>query len=276
MLRPGIALLCLQSIAGCGGFLVDEGIFPLPTIHLVYPVPSQIGIDFKTIQIESPSGPMFGWFIPAENARGTVFINHGAVMNRSSYLSHYQLLHGLGYHVFTYDYQGFGENFSVATIETVLGDAERALGALQLRTEPGTEKIIIFGLSMGTLPSIAQAATNPDRVVGLMLEGSFLQESLPASALFFMGITPSPLAYNHIPAELDADTNVMQITLPKLFLHARDDEIAPFDSAMELYEIALEPKFFVPLSGLHVFSILVDHNYGPRIQEFLDAVTADP
>lgn len=266
-------LVCTGT--GCGAFVTDTGIFPMPTIHIVYPVPLQVGLPFETVLIDSPSGPMFAWFIPAQNARGTVFINHGSVFNRGGYIEHYQLLNDLGYHVFAYDYQGFGENFNVVTIGNILGDANTALAKLLERTDPGTEKVVIFGLSMGTLPSIAQAAANPNRVVGLMLEGSFIQEQLPPFSFLALGITPSPIAFSRIPAELDPRRHAPNITLPKLFLQSKDDTITPFDSARELYDLAAEPKFFVPLSGLHTHSILIDPNYAPRVKEFLDAVTAD-
>lgn len=275
LVLAALSFLGLLGGTGCGAFVVEGGVFPLPTIHVVYPVPLQIGIPFETVLIDSPTGPMFAWFIPADGARGTVFINHGAVTNRAAYLLHYQLLHELGYNVFIYDYQGFGENFNVALIDNILGDADRALQALQSRTDPGTDKIVIFGLSMGTLPSMAQAAKNPDRVVGVMLEGSFIQEALPPTSFLALGIVPSPLAYSHIPQSMNPATNVPLITVPKLFLQSRDDTVTPYDSATELYNLANEPKEFVPLSGLHTYSVLFDLNYGPKLKEFLDIVTAD-
>ncbi len=270
-----VALLGVFGGSGCGAFVVEGGVFPLPTIHLVYPVPAQLGLHFETVLIDSPTGPMFGWFIPADNARGTVFINHGAVLNRAGYFPHYLLLNDIGYNVFIYDYQGFGENFNVALMTNILGDSDRALEHLQSRTDPGTDKIIIFGLSMGTLNSMAQAARNPDRVVGVMLEGSFIHESLPPFAFLVMGITPSPLAYAQIPPELNPEANAPKITLPKLFLQSRDDTITPFDSATELFNLSIDPKEFVPLSGLHAYSVLIDANYAPRLKAFLDAVTAE-
>ncbi len=270
-----MAMLAASSGTGCGAFVTEAGIFPLPTIHLVYPVPAQVGIAFETVLLDSPSGPMFGWFIPAEGASATILIHHGAITNRSQYLAHYVLLHEMGYHVFIYDYQGFGENFNVATIGNILGDADRALQHLQQRDEPGTEKIVIFGLSMGTLPSMAQAARSPDRVVGVMFEGSFVQETLPPFSYLALGIVPSPLAYTRMPAALDPETNVAAITLPKLFLQSRDDFITPFDSATELYDRAPPPKAFVPLSGLHTYSVIFDLNYGPSIKAFLDTLTKE-
>lgn len=267
------ALIALSGGAGCGAFVTDAGIFPLPAIHLVYPLPSQLGLRFETVPINSPAGSIYAWFIPAENAKGTVFFSHGAVTNRSSYVSHYLLLHDLGYHVFIYDYQGFGENLKVITINNILSDATVALNKLLQRTDPGTDKIVLFGLSMGTLPTMALAAENLDRVVGIMLEGSFITETLPPLSFIGLGITPSPLAYTRIPAELDPDSHIGRIGIPKLFLQSRDDTVTPFDSARELYDLATEPKFLVPLSGLHTYSVIFDSSYGPRIKEFLDAVT---
>lgn len=269
------ALIALFGGTGCGAFVTDSGIFPLPAIHLVYPLPSQLGLTFETVRIGSPAGSIFAWFIPAENAKGTVFISHGAVNNRSSHLAHYELLHNMGYHVFIYDYQGFGENLSVITINNILSDARLAFAKLLERTEPGTEKIVMFGLSMGTLPTMAIAADDPERVVGVMLEGSFITESLPPLSFIGLGITPSPLAYTRIPADLNPLSHIDRIGVPKLFLQSRDDTITPFDSARELFDLATTPKYFVPLSGLHTYSVIFDPSYGPRIEEFLNAVTGN-
>lgn len=265
----------ITGSAGCGAFVTDSGIFPMPTIHLVYPLPSQVGLAFETLTIESPSGPMFGWFIPAKDPRGTIFFSHGSVTNRAAHIAHYQLFHQLGYNVFLYDYQGFGENYNVVTIHNILPDADMALEALQARTDSGTDKIVIFGLSMGTLPSMVQAAREPERVVGVILEGSFIREALSPPSFLALGIQPSALAYTLIPSELDPRENIGRIRLPKLFLQSTDDNVTPYDSALELFDLAADPKFFVQLSGLHTYSVIFDPNYGPRIKEFLDAVTAD-
>ena len=162
-------LLLAGGGTGCGAIAVEGGIFPLPTIHLIWPLPEQLGMTAESVVLETPNGgPIYGWFIPAASPRATVIIHHGALINRSATSDHYQLLNRHQFNVFVYDYQGFGESLVVAQLSTVLSDADAALAYVQQHDGPGSEKIIIFGQSMGTLPAIAQAARSPGqfRVVG--------------------------------------------------------------------------------------------------------------
>ncbi len=265
-----------MASSGCGGFLVDGGIFPLPTIHLVYPYPIQVGIPFESVTLTAENGlPIFGWWIPAENARATVLIHHGAVVNRSAHLSHYRLLHELGYHVFIYDYQGFGESFVLASLDTILDDANLALAHVQSRSGPGTDKIVLFGLSMGTMPAMAQCADAPERVVGLVLEGSFVQSQLPAFAYVLLGIQPSPLAFERIPPELDPVDHAPLVNMPKVFMHSLQDITTPISSSRQLFDLASEPKEFVELIGGHIDAVNVDPSYRAHLEQILADLTRD-
>ena len=82
----------ISLLPGCGGFYTASGVFPLPVIHLVTPVPTQLGLEFEDVRLTSANGQtLYGWFTPAEQARATVLIHHGAVVNRSSTYAHYVL-----------------------------------------------------------------------------------------------------------------------------------------------------------------------------------------
>jgi uncharacterized protein len=48
------------------------------------------------------------------------------------------------------------------------------------------------------------------------------------------------------------------LTIPKLFLHARADEVVPFVHGRRLFEAAAAPKEFVPLRGGHGDSFETD------------------
>jgi uncharacterized protein len=48
------------------------------------------------------------------------------------------------------------------------------------------------------------------------------------------------------------------LTLPKLFLHARGDEVIPIGHGRRLFEAAAHPKRFVELRGTHGDSFDVD------------------
>ncbi|MCA9256673.1 MAG: alpha/beta hydrolase, partial [Phycisphaerales bacterium] len=138
----------------------------------------------------------------------------------------------------------------------------------------GSDKIIIFGQSMGTLPAIAQAARSPDRVVGLVVEGSFT-ETLPTWAFTLLGIAPDPIAFSRIPDELVSANNIVNVTIPKRFLHSRDDLTTPIGGARQLYELAPDPKSFFETFGIHLDAINRDPAYEPALVEFLDEVSGD-
>ncbi len=237
-------MLFIFACASCG--IVGMGRFPPPTVTALSPIPSQIGIPYESLVIETHTdNVVHAWFIPADAAKGTVLLHHGAVENRSASSPHYVLLHELGYNVLVYDYQGFGESYNAPNLDTILTDADAALAYLQRRETPGTDRIILFGLSMGTLPAIAQASASPDQVVGVILEGSFLPDFLPPLSLLLVGLLPWANVVDSTPPELNPNQYMSDIAIPTLFLHSRRDVVTPFDGATRLYDLATQPKQFI-------------------------------
>jgi hypothetical protein len=268
-----VGVTSLLACAGCGGFLVENGIFPLPTIHIISPTPAARGLAYETVTTESANGEtIYGWFIPAEGATATILFNHGALFNRSTYVDHIELFHDLGCHVLIMDYQGFGESLALARLGTVLDDANAALDYLRSRPEPGTDQIVIYGVSMGTMPTLAQAAAGHADVVGIILEGVVQQTRLSSVGYFLLGIEPSPEAFDRIPSELDPFAHIGTITIPKLLIQSREDDVTPFTGAQDLFDMAIEPKTLAESTGFHGLSIGADPAYAGHVQAFLEAV----
>lgn len=263
----------LLVFPGCGGFLVEDGIFPLPTIHIISPTPAVKGLSYETVTTESANGEtIYGWFIPAEGAAATILFDHGALFNRSTYVDHIELFHDLGCHILIMDYQGFGESLALARLDTVLADANAALDYLRSRPEPGTDQIVIYGISMGTLPALAQAAAGSADVVGVMVEGIVQQKRLSNVGYILLGIAPSPEAFSRLPPSLDPFSHVTKITIPKLFIQSLDDTITPFTGAKDLFEMAAKPKTLAKSTGFHGLSISSDPAYAGHVRAFLDEV----
>lgn len=270
---PAVLCVTIPLLSGCGGFETDRGVFPLPTIHLVAPPPFQFGLDWEDIRLTAENGQtLYAWFIPAEQARATVLIHHGAVVNRSSTHAHYLLFHELGCHVFVYDYQGFGESLQLASLDTILSDADTALAYVQSRGREVAGPIILYGASMGTLPTFAQGARSPEGVAGIIIEGCFVPQELPPLAFCALGITPSPEAFLRIPDNLNPTLNAPRVALPKLFLQSRADDVTPLPGAEELFDVAVEPKTFQEVRGGHIEAVHVDAGYRGCLSEFLDAL----
>lgn len=269
-----IVLPLLVLCGGCGAFSMEDGLYPLPAIHIVFPIPSDYGLTFEDVQLTADNGQtIYGWFIPASAPRATILIHHGAVTNRSAGASYYVLFQDLGCNVFTYDYQGFAENWSLATLATVLPDADVALSYVQGRAQADAKPIIILGASMGTAPAFTQAARNPAGVAGVIVEGSCIPQDLSPYVLALVGMAPSPEAFLNFPAEMNPETNVPLITLPKLFIHSPTDNMTPIAGARKLYDIAVEPKRFEEVAGDHVMAATVDaEHYRAIVSSFLDQI----
>lgn len=251
--------------------MVDGSVFPLPAIHTVAPLPSLFGLRYEDVRLTTADGqPIFGWYIPREQARAIVLIHHGAVSNRSTGASQYLLFHELGCTVFVYDYQGFGESWRLASLDTILPDADAALAYAQARATSNDLPIIVYGTSLGTLPTFVQASRNPAGLVGIIVEGSCVPQALPAWAFYLLGILPSPEAFLLIPQELDPETHAARVVLPKLFIQSREDHVTLFAGAEQLFNAAPDPKEFYETTGEHLLAIMADQNYRAVIAGFLD------
>ena len=270
------ALLPALLVVGCGPEPVLDGLFPPPAQNLMLFPPSHFGLEYQDITIDLDGGDtLYGWFIPAEDAAATVLIHHGAVFNRSALFGYYRTVYDLGYNVFVYDYRGFAESRVVPSLEHLLPDADAALEHIQGRSEAGTDRIVLFGISLGTLPTLAQAARTPNGIVGIILHGAFVSESIPPWSFPLLGVIPAPEVIDRVAAEhrkLDPYGNIEQITLPKLFIQSPQDLVTPFVGAELLYELAPEPKQLVEVFGGHSLPVLIEPNFAEHLRIFLDSV----
>jgi uncharacterized protein len=272
------AAAVLLAVSGCQVEITEQGVVELPGQKQLLSTPAAFGLPYQSLELKSAAGNVvYGWFIPADGAPATVLINHGSMFNRSLLFPHYLLLHKLGYHVLVYDYQGFGDSAGSTSLDTLLPDADAALKYLQDQSLPGTDRIVLFGISMGTLPTLAQAARSPERVLGIILEGSFTPESLPSWTYQPVGVIPAPDEFEGRDAPyagLNPYNYISQIALPKLFVQSPDDPVTPISGARQLYALAIEPKQFIELEGGHTLAAIVDPNYPGYLKTFLDKVTA--
>jgi hypothetical protein len=90
-------------------------------------------------------------------------------------------------------------------------------------------------------------------------------------------------AYPLLPIRLIAKSKfasidkVGELTLPKLFLHAKHDQVIPFEHGKAVFAAAAEPKQFVELESGHADGYLAARNtYYPAIDAFIKRVVGQP
>lgn len=252
---------------------MDGDVLLMPVLRYVFPTPDFYGLAYENVALTAENGEtIYAWFVPRENARATVLIDHGAVFSRSWPMPQVAMFHDLGCHVVVADYQGFGESTGVATLATVLADANTALEFVRSSGRAGTQRIVLYGVSMGTMIAMAQAADAPSDIVGMIIEGVVELTTLEDIGYEFMGITPSPEASGYVPAELDPRLTAPRITPPKLFLQSVEDYITPLDGALALFDLSPEPKRLETLNAIHGLGVFMDPNYAGYVETFLDEV----
>lgn len=236
------------------------------------PPPASLGLAPEALRFRAEDGvALSAWVIrpPAGAADPLwILICHGNAGNLSEggRAEHYAGLRDLGLGIFAFDYRGYGESDGAPDEQGVYRDAVAAYRELRDRLHVPPERIVIFGHSLGSAVAVELATREP--AAGLILEGAL-----------FSGVARGQEIYPWLPVRLmarnrfESDRKVARLTLPKLFLHARADDVVPLDHGRRLYARAPEPKRFVGLAGGHGDAFLADSAvYFGAIAEFLGAL----
>lgn len=210
--------------------------------------PPALGLDVRKVQLTASDGVrLVSWAMPAEGGSGHwLLICHGNAGNISEAGRpyHYAGLRGLGLSLFAFDYRGYGESEGAPTEQGLYRDAEAAYRYLRDTLDIPPERIVLFGHSLGAAVAVELATRVP--AAGLVLDGALTSVVERAQELFPYAPVRW-LAANRYPSI----ERIGSLRLPKLFLHARDDEVVPIAHGRRLFEAAAPPKRFVELRGTH-------------------------
>lgn len=169
---------------------------------------------------------------------------------------------GLG--VLAVDYRGFGESEGEISEAGIYQDAAAAYRYLNEEMSIPPSRILIYGFSLGAAVAI-DLATRVE-ALGLLVEGAFL--SIPRLGSERYPFLPVALMAKN---RFDSARKMARVQMPKLFLHARDDEAIPAHHSRRLFELASEPKAFKELLGTHGTSHKVDTSFFEAVTAFIRA-----
>lgn len=225
--------------------------------------PREIGLDYKDVFLKTDDGAIInGWFIPAHPARATILFCHGNGGNISHRLETISIFHRMGYSVFIFDYRGYGRSKGHISEEGTYRDAVTAYNYLIQRDDVESARVCIFGRSLGG-PIAIDLATRVDKGI-LICESSFTSIMDMAKVAYGIRIPPRFLSYRY-----DALSKIKKVTIPKLVIHGRGDQMIPFEHGKRLFQAAKPPKQFYQTSGGHN-DIYFDDEYWKRVTEFIE------
>ncbi|CAJ0933981.1 unnamed protein product, partial [Mesorhabditis belari] len=160
-------------------------------------------------------------------ARYTLLFSHGNAVDLGQMSSfYYGLGYRLGCNVFSYDYSGYGCSTGKASEKNLYADIQAAFEALQTRYDIPAERVILYGQSIGTVPSVDLASKHPD-VAALILHSPLMSGMRVA----FPG-TQRTWCCDAFPSI----EKVPRVTCPTLVIHGTDDEVIDFSHGVSIYE----------------------------------------
>jgi uncharacterized protein len=248
--------------------------FPGPQRSLIAP-PSWLGLTTERVQIPTEDGlTLVSWVIPAstDTAGFWLIICHGNAGNLSEFDRpvHYAGLERLGLNLLAFDYRGYGESDGSPSESGLYRDAQAVYRYLREKRGVPADRIIVFGHSLGS--AVAVDLASRVSVAAVILDGAL------SSA-----IERGQELYPYIPVRWIATSRfnslekIRRVQVPKLFLHAVNDDVIPLSHGRRLFEAAPEPKRFVELRGGHGDAFDVDSaNYYGSIERLLAGLKSGP
>jgi pimeloyl-ACP methyl ester carboxylesterase len=227
--------------------------------------PADLGLDYESVYFHAADGVrLHGWYVPATTERAVLLFLHGNAGNITHRLDSILLFHRLGLSTFIFDYRGYGQSEGSPTEKGTYADADAAWRLLVEERGISSDRVVIFGRSLGA--SIGTWLAAQHKPAALIVESVFTSApDLAREHYWFLPVRA--LARIHY----DTYTYMQQVTGPVLFLHASDDEIVPLEHGRRLYAVAPKPKVFEELQGGHNNAFFVSYDaYRQALQEFLN------
>lgn len=205
------------------------------------------------------------WYVSHPSASITLLWFHGNAGNLEDRREWLAGLRDLPANVLTIDYRGYGKSEGKPDELGVYRDAQAAYDWLVKRGKP--EKLVIMGESLGG--AVACDLASKVKCGGLIVQSSFTNAA-----------DMTPLVMPHFPArwflrtKFDNLGKVARISVPKLILHASDDEVIPFAMGQKLCAAAAPPKecTWFQTGGHNGIYMLAGKEYYQRLAKFLKLV----
>jgi len=143
--------------------------------------------------------------------------------------------------VFVVGYRGYGRSEGRPSESGLYKDARAAWKHLTEVMGIGAEQIIIFGKSLGGGVAVDLALEAP--AAGLIVESSFT--SIPDMAGAHYPFVPKFM----VRTQMNSLVKIEFISMPKMFVHSKQDRVVPYHLGRKLYEAAPEPKRFHEVIG---------------------------
>ena len=260
--RPGLdrTFRFLAFLYGVLTFIAASA-FPVMMYH---PPPAGYGVnDPEVFAIDTVRGDSISAIYHTHpTAKLTVLYSHGNATDIGYLNEHLKSLRDLGCNVMAYEYLGYGRNVGDPSEKATYQDIRAAYAYLTEEKAISPAKIVLYGRSMGSGPTI-DLASEVD-AAGVIIESGF------RSAYTVMtGIPLFPFdKYRN-------QTKMSEISAPVLVIHGDQDEVVPYSHGVALFKAAKGPKDLLTVSagGHNDLNLIPDNGIAQAVSNFLLRLT---
>src|SRR5262245_5863696 len=207
--------------------------------------PDAQGLKYETVALRTADGETLdAWWVPTDDARGTVLFFHGNAGNISHRIAYLAMFHRLRYSTLIVDYRGYGKSTGTPSEAGTYQDAQAAWNYLRDVRRAQPRDLVIVGESLGgAVASWLAARVGPGALV--LLSTFTSATSLGAEVYWFLPVRLlSRFGYDNLG-------NLQRIRSPVFVAHSAQDDIIPYAHGQRLFEAAHEPKAFLEMRGGH-------------------------
>lgn len=222
-------LLIYLMVGGYAYFFAERMIFQ--------PQPSSYQDQSDTLKLTTEDGVQItALYLPNPAASYTMLYSHGNAEDLGDSRSTLEALHQMGFAVFSYDYRGYGTSPGSASEQTTYQDIDAAYQYLTTTLQIAPDRIIVYGRSVGSGPSVSLASRVP--IAGLILENAF-------TSTFRVVTRISIFPFDRF----DNLSKIGKVNCPILVMHGSVDRVIPLHHGQTLFNHAKPPKQFVVVDG---------------------------
>lgn len=232
--------------------------------------PAAQNLAYEEVRLPVSTGSLFGWWIPATNPNAPVVLYlHGNGSNIGDLINQADRLHQLRLSVLLFDYRGYGNSSPPFPNEAIVyEDGEAAWQYLTQTREIASQKIFLFGESIGGAVAIELATRHPD-AAGVIVQSSLTSMQDVADYIKLLRLFPTDWL---LTQQFDSLDKVRSLQLPSLFVHGTADQTIPVHMSQALFATAPDPKqlLLVPNATHTNVARIGGTQYLQTIQGFID------
>ncbi|CAN8312150.1 unnamed protein product [Cochlearia groenlandica] len=223
--------------------------------------------EIEVVKIKTRRGnDIVAMYVKNPTAKLTVLYSHGNAADLGHmFIMFNEISHHLNVNLIGYDYSGYGQSSGKPNEQETYADIEAVYDWLRETYGTKDERIILYGQSVGSGPSLELASRHPN-IRALVLHSPFLsglRVIYPVKHSFWFDI------YKNID-------KIQLVDCPVLVIHGTEDKVVDISHGKQLWELCKEKYEPLWVKGGDHCNLEIFPEYLPHLRKFISAIEKLP